>query len=133
MLTVGGLLLGTVLTVPGAMGGAAPADPFDPSAPRVTTAHSDAALGLRDPFAPDPVALAAATGRRVPRPSDVHADLRNPFAATELRHHAVRRPSTVAGSGADLRSPFERAHVRAPSHGSPTPSLHGELRDPFGR
>jgi hypothetical protein len=131
MLTVGGLLLGAVLTAPGAAGGAAPADPFDPSLPQVAIARSDAALGLRDPFAHGTQAL---TGRRVPRPSEAHADLRNPFDGAHPSGPALRTPSpslaVSAGSGADLRSPFDHA---GGVHRTRPPAPHPELRDPFGR
>lgn len=133
MLTIGGLLLGTVLTAPVASRSAAPADPIETTEARVTNAQGDAALGLRDPFAREPHHRpTAATRRPPPRPSSAHADLRNPFAP------GLRRPTpSVAqpsGSGADLRSPFDRAHSRTrPSPRVAAPSDRSELRDPFGR
>jgi hypothetical protein len=116
MLTIGGMLLGAVLTAPVAAGGAAPADPFDPSVPQVAIAQSNAALGLRDPFAHD---TGASPAPRTPSPS---------VAAS-------------AGSGADLRSPFEHAGRRraqppsgaAATRPDPQPATHSDLRDPFGR
>jgi hypothetical protein len=142
MLTIGGMLLGAVLTAPVAAGGAAPADPFDPSVPQVAIAQSNAALGLRDPFAHDTGAI---TNRRIPRPSDVHADLLDPFDAARSSSPAPRTPSpsvaASAGSGADLRSPFEHAGRRraqppsgaAATRPDPQPATHSDLRDPFGR
>lgn len=109
MLTVGGLLLGAVLTAPVAASGAAPTDPFESTETRVILAQRDAEPRLRDPFAPAPAHLqAAATHLHPPRPS---ADLLDPFAA---------------GPGTDLRAPFDPStRVTAPT---PAP----QVRDPFG-
>ncbi len=140
MLTVGGLLLGAVLTVPSAPNSAAPADPFDPSIPRVTIAprdpQGDRALGLRDPFAVD--SRLEPTGRRAPRPSEVHADLRDPFVASPsgtAKLEGAPRPA-VGSPAADLRAPFGPADatLRSPSVSArPSATAPTELRDPFGR
>jgi hypothetical protein len=124
MLTVGGLLLGAVLTAPVAASGAAPTDPFAPTKARVSTAHDEAALDLRDPFAPEPAHLvAAATHRRPARPSDV--DLRDPFAAARpLRPSA---PPAPPKTGSDLHAPFD------PSTRVTAPARPSALRDPFHR
>lgn len=123
MLTVGGLLLGAVLTAPGHV---APAEPVDPIEHRATTAHREVALGLRDPFAPPPLHAQAATGRRPPRPSDT--ELRDPFASAPPREPVTPRS---AGPGADLRPPFDPA---AATQAAPPRATepHAELRDPFG-
>jgi len=130
MLTVGGLLLGAVLTAPGAVGGVASAEPVDPVEQRVVATQAD---GLRDPFGPGST---AATGRRVPRPSD---DLRDPFAALGPR----QRVTAPASSTADLRSPFARAPESPRRTAKPEPAPRPatalapaprvDLRDPFGR
>lgn len=131
MLTIGGLLLGTVLTVPGTTGSAASADPFDPSIPRVAIAQGDRALGLRDPFVPDPRGQATLTGRRVPRPSESHADLRDPFAPRPPAKHATAQRPAPSLPREELRAPFD--HVPASLAARPSRSQPSELRDPFGR
>ena len=77
MIVVGGLLLGAVLTAPGALGHTSPAgslaDPFDPSIPRAILEQQDEALGLRNPF-DGPHAIR----RRVAEVARV--DLRDPFS-----------------------------------------------------
>lgn len=101
MLTVGGLLLGAVLTAPVAASGAAPTDPFAPTEGRFTAAQSDAALALRDPFAPEPAHLrAAATHLRPARPSD--SDLRDPFAAASGRRSSPPVPATLPTSASSI-------------------------------
>lgn len=133
MLTIGGLLLGTVLTAPAASHRAAPADPLETTEARFANAQADAALDLRDPFAPRPHPRSSTTTRRpLSRPSHAHADLRNPFASISGRPTpSATRPS---GSGADLRSPFDHARSRTqPTARVSAPSHHTELRDPFGR
>lgn len=133
MITVGGLLLGAVLTASPTAGAPAPADPFAPPIAHAPSARGDAALGLRDPFAPDPRPRLAAR-RRGPRPSE--ADLRNPFDAAPGRRAASPRSGHAA---ADLRPPFERHAARrstsapARSERAPTRAVSPELRDPFRR
>lgn len=120
MLTVGGLLLGAVLTTPAAATNAGSdgvlASPF---AHRGPTVGPDVALGLRDPFEPGrAIARHGSTGR---------GDLRDPFGtAPRSRMAGPAQPVPT-----DLRSPF----VIAP----PTESLavrphdEADLRDPFDR
>jgi hypothetical protein len=123
MLTVGGFLLGAVLTAPVAASGAAPTDPFTPTEARVAPAHDEAALDLRDPFAPEPAHLvAAATHLRPARPSD--AELRDPFAAASGLPASPPEPSTT---GPDLHAPFD------PSTRVTAPARPSALRDPFHR
>ena len=124
MLTVGGLLLGAVLTASVAASSAAPTDPFAPTEARFAAAHHDAAPGLRDPFAPEPAYLvAAATHLRPARPSD--SDLRDPFAAARpLRPSSPPEPPTT---GPDLHAPFD------PSTRVTAPARPPALRDPFHR
>ncbi len=133
MLTVGGLLLGAVLSAPGASGGAAPAgplaEPFDPSIPRVAIAGGDKALGLRDPFAPDPVPQAAvARSSRRHVGTDLRVDLRDPFVAEARRGGPIAPHPAVRDVG--LRSPFAAAR---PATARPANSATADLRDPFGR
>ncbi|MCH9688279.1 MAG: hypothetical protein K0V04_43010 [Deltaproteobacteria bacterium] len=132
MFTVGGLLLGAVLSAPGAASSAAPvgplAEPFDPAIPRVAIARADTALGLRDPFGPDPVPQAAvplAAAQR--RALTQRADLRDPFESVARRGAVAPHP---AATDAGLRSPFAG---RRPSVARPANAATADLRDPFGR
>lgn len=132
MLTIGGLLLGAVLTAPGTAGGAVghvvPAEPTDPIEHRVTTAPRETTPDLRDPFARPAHHAEARTGRRAPRPSET--DLRDPFAPALRREPVVTTP---AGPTADLRPPFAPipTTTRPPIERASEP--HPELRDPFAR
>ncbi len=124
MLTVGGLLLGAVLTTPGATpeGPTSLVDPFAGDVPRVAIAHGDQALGLRDPFGPD---------RRRKGPSMLSAsrsaDLRDPFSASGR----VSMPISSDTKQAGLPSPFSRPRPKRPTarRRAATP----DLRDPFDR
>lgn len=134
MISVGGLLLGAVLTAPGAVGGTSPAgtlaEPFDPSIPHVAIARGDEALGLRDPFGVDLRAKVPVPVRATPA---TRADLRDPFDA-RVRRRSVAAPP-VLPTGVDLRSPF----AMPPGHPSPrrrtkrqARTERADLRDPFG-
>jgi hypothetical protein len=125
MLTIGGLLLGAVLTAPGHV---VPAEPIDPTAHRVTTAHRETTPGLRDPFAVPAHQAEATTGRRAPRPSET--DLRDPFAPALRREPVVTTP---AGPTADLHPPFEPAPTTTRPPFARASEPHPELRDPFAR
>lgn len=134
MISVGGLLLGAVLTAPGAVGGTNPAgvlaEPFDPSVPRVAIARGDEALGLRDPFG---VELRAPAQPRPPVGAAMRADLRDPFGA-RVPQRAVAAPP-VLPARADLRSPFAvpPGHPRARQRSERrAPAARTDLRDPFG-
>jgi len=122
MLTVGGLILGAVLTAPGATNTPAPrgaeADTFAPAGPLALARH-DRALGLREPFEA-PVSMP----RRRPQG---RVDLREPFDPGAQMSVAAPAPPVAT----DLRSPF----VIAPSASVTRPALRarGDLREPFAR
>ncbi|MEM9453518.1 MAG: hypothetical protein AAGF11_05015 [Myxococcota bacterium] len=134
MIAVGGLLLGAVLTAPGAAGGSSSAqtlaDPFDPSVPRVAIARGDEALGLRDPFGAGLPTRAMLT-RRASRAA-AGPDLRDPFEARARRRALAGPPAPPVQ--ADLRSPFvvppHSATRRRGKRRAPAPKA--DLRDPFG-
>ena len=121
MLTVGGLLLGAMLSTSGTAANVGPDGGLvNPFAHRGTAGGPDVALGLRDPFEPAPrraITRRGSTGR---------SDLRDPFEAAP----GSRMAGPARAIPADLRSPF----VVAP----PTETLASrhdaaDLRDPFGR
>lgn len=127
---VGGLILGAVLSAPGAAGHTTPdtalTDPFASTMARGSVARNDEALGLREPFDRPRRAMNR-------RGKAQRADLREPFDAKPRRSGVAAPP--VLPKRADLRSPFGArppGQLKARPRGERPASAKADLRDPFG-